>query len=265
MRLSLFLLFCLPLLITSCSSRMPEPITFPYSQQKKMRASGHWEILAGDLANRINNELILSDNIETAVYVKPTCGDEITPCKANETSTFNEAFRDLLITSLYDYGIPTRSKSTPESIEALYKVQVVRHNAKRTRTMQPGILTTLSTAVAVLRNAPSELILLATGVVADIANTSYTVNGHYEVIITTSMIENGKYLFRASDIYYINDKDFYQYQETHTETTPITLKSKNSSSGISVDISKNPFPSPPAAPIESVIEQGSTSTDQKDI
>lgn len=264
MRLSLFVLFCLPL-ITSCSSRMPEPITYPYSQQKKMQASAHWEILAQDLANRINNELILSDNIETAVYVKPTCGDEVTPCEANETSTFNEAFRDLLITGLYDYGIPTRSQSTPESIEVLYKVQVVRHNTKRMRTLQPGILTALSAAVVVLRNAPSELVLLATGVAADVANTNYTTNGHYEVIITTSMIENGKYLFRASDIYYINDKDFFQYQETHTVTTPITLKSKNSSSGISVDISNNPFPSPPAAPVESVIEQSSTPTDQKDI
>jgi len=264
MRLTLFLLFCLPL-ITSCSSRMPEPITYPYSQQKKMQASEHWEILAQDLANRINNELILNDNIETAVYVKPTCGDEITPCKANETSTFNEAFRDLLITGLYDYGIPTRSKSTPESIEVLYKVQVVRHNTNRARSLQPGLLTALSAAVVVLRNAPAELIILATGVAADIANSSYTANGHYEVIITTSMIENGKYLFRASDIYYINDKDFYQYQETHTEATPITLKSKNSPSGISVNMSKIPFPSPPAAPIESSIEQGSTSTDQKGI
>lgn len=253
MRLTLFLLFSLPL-FTSCSSRLPEPITYPYSQQQQMQASEHWEILAQDLANRINNELILSDNIEKEVFVKPTCGDEITPCRANETSTFNEAFRDLLITGLYNYGIPTRSKPTSESIEVLYKVQVVRHNSNRTRTLQPGVFTALSAAVVVLRNAPSELILLATGVAADIANSSYTANGHYEVIITTSMIESGKYLFRASDIYYINDKDFYQYQETQTETTPITLKAKNSSSSTDVDVSSNPFPSPPTDSIKPVIE-----------
>jgi hypothetical protein len=264
MRLTLFLLFFLSF-IASCSSRLPEPITYPYSQQQKMQASEHWEILAQDLANRINNELILNDNIETAVYVKPTCGDETTPCEANETSTFNEAFRDLLITSLYGYGIPTRSKATPESIEVLYKVQVVRHNTNRMRTLQPGILTTLSAAVLVLRNAPSELVLLATGVAADIANSSYTANGHYEVIITTSMIENGKYLFRASDIYYINDKDFYQYQETHTETTPITLKSKNSSSRTDIDMSNKPFPSPPTMPSQTVIETDSTTIDQNGI
>lgn len=263
MRLTLIFLLFLPL-VTSCSSRLPEPITYPYSQQQKMQASEHWEILAQDLANRINNELILSDNIETAVYVKPTCGDEKTPCEANETSTFNEAFRDLLITGLYNYGIPTRSQPIPESIEVLYKVQVVKHNTDRMRTMQPGILTALSAAVVVLRNAPSELVILATGVAADIANTSYTANGNYEVIITTSMVENGKYLFRASDIYYINDKDFYQYQETHTQTTPITLKSKKSSSGTAVDITNTPFPSPPPISATPMIEE-STSTDKNGI
>lgn len=235
MRTLCIFLFMLPF-ITHCSSRIPEPITYPYSQQKKMQASEHWEILARDLANRINNELILKDKIDTSVYVKPTCGDETSPCEANETSTFNEAFRDLLITGLYDYGIPTLREKAEDAVEVLYKVQVVRHNANRVRSLQPGLLTTLSAAIVVLRNAPSELIVLASGVAADVANTSFTTNGHYEVIITTSMVENGQYLFRASDIYYINDKDFYQYQETHTKTTSITMKAKK---GVE---RKTPFP-----------------------
>ena len=53
-----------------------------------------------------------------------------------------------------------------------YKVQVVYHNSDRVRSLQPGLLTGLSAAVVVLRNAPAELILLAAGVAADIANTS---------------------------------------------------------------------------------------------
>ena len=95
----IFVLF----LVCSCSSRIPEPITYPYTQQKKMQASSHWQVLAADLANRINNELIITDNIYKAVFVKETCGDEKTPCKTNETSSFNEAFRDLLITKLFGY------------------------------------------------------------------------------------------------------------------------------------------------------------------
>ncbi|BHH83253.1 hypothetical protein [Desulforhopalus sp. 52FAK] len=230
-----------------------------------MQASEHWEVLAKDLSNRINNQLILTDNIETSVYVKPTCGDETNPCQENETSTFNEAFRDLLITSLYNFGIPTESRPTPESIKVLYKVQVVRHNANRYRSLQPGLLTSLSAAILVLRNAPSELILLASGVAADVANTSYTTNGHYEVIITTSMIENQKYLFRASDIYYINDTDFYQYQQNHSETTAITLKKKNSRPNNSAPSSDRPFPSPPEDIAPETVDELTPSTTEKGI
>jgi len=186
-----------------------------------MQAAGHWNVLAADLADRINNELILTDNISKTVFVKETCGNEMISCKPNETSSFNEAFRDLLITNLFDFGVPTKIEPNEAAIEIDYKVQVVRHLTDRIRSLQPGILTGLSAAITVLRNAPIELTLLAAGVAADVANTSLVANGHYEVIITTSMITEGRYLFRASDIYYINDEDFYHYQENMPETKTI--------------------------------------------
>jgi hypothetical protein len=191
-----------------------------------MQAAAHWEVLAADLANRINNQLITTDNLDKAVFVKETCGDETISCGPNETSGFNEAFRDLLITNLFGYGVPTKSRADEKAIEVRYKVQIVRHNTDRVRSLQPGLLTGLSTAVAVLRNAPLELIILASGVAADVANTSLVSSGHYEVIITTSMITHDRYLFRASDIYYINEKDFYHYQENMPQTKTIRLSSK---------------------------------------
>lgn len=191
-----------------------------------MQASNHWAVLAQDLANRINNQLIITDNIDRTVFVEQTCGDEASTCEPNETSPFNEAFRDLLITGLYDYGIPTNSRHSPDAVEILYKVQLVRHNAKRIRTMTPGLFTTLSSAIIVLRDVPSELILLASGITADVANTGIAAMGHYEVIITTSIVDKDQYLFRASDIYYINDKDFSQYQEIMPQTKTFRLSSK---------------------------------------
>ncbi len=220
---SFFFIFPLIIFLSSCNSRIPESVGYPYTQQQKMQASHHWNILAQDLVNRINNELIITDNVNTAVFVEKTCGNDSKPCNSNETSSFNEAFRDLLITDLVGFGIPTKNSKTDDSIEIKYKVQVVRHNADRIRTLQPGILTTLSAAIVVLRNAPSELILLATGVALDVANTNFTTSNHYEVIITTSMITDGQYLFRASDIYYINDKDFWHYQESMPQTKTIQL------------------------------------------
>jgi hypothetical protein len=71
-----------------------------------------------------------------------------------------------------------------------------------------------------------ELIILASGMAADVANTSLVTSGHYEVIITTSMITHDRYLFRASDIYYINDKDFFHYQENMPQTKTIRLSSE---------------------------------------
>jgi len=216
--------FCL--LSAGCSTRIPEPITYPYSQQYKMQASHHWQVLAADLANRINNQLILSGNINTSTFVQETCGDESKPCEPLVTSPFNEAFRDLLISNLVAYGVPTEKQRTDDSIEIQYKVQLVRHNADRLRTIQPGVLTAISAAIVVLRNAPSELAILATGVASDVANTSMAFSGHYEIIITTSMIENNKYLFRASDIYYINDRDFWQYSNAAPKSATISLTTK---------------------------------------
>lgn len=215
-------------LLCGCNARVPEPITYPYSQQQKMQASHHWQVLSHDLANRINNELVLSDHMASIIYVKETCGDESRPCDATETSSFNEAFRDLLITSLYDYGIPIASRPDPDVIKVYYKVQIVRHNSNRPRTLQPGIFTTLSTAIIVLRNATSDASLFAAGLAADIANMNMATHGHYEVIITTSIIDKGKYLFRSSDLYYINDKDFFHYLDQKAGPGIITLKQKES-------------------------------------
>lgn len=259
MRITLIYVAACITLFVSCTSRMPEPITHEYSQQKKMQASNHWAVLAQDLANRINNQLISTDNIHRSVYVEQTCGDEATPCSNNETSTFNEAFRDLLVTGLYNYGIPTNSTPDLEAVEVLYKVQLVRHRSDRIRSMQPGLFTAISSAIVVLRDAPSALLILASGVAADVANTSMAIMGHYEVIITTSIIDKGKYLFRASDIYYINDKDFYHYQEFMPKTKSIKFSSKTTEKKLQQQELQKAQPLPVPLPEDGVKE------DKKDI
>ncbi len=228
-RYSIFYTTLILITLCSCTARVPEPVNHDYSQQRKMQASHHWEVLAGDLADRINNQLILTDNIERPVYVKTTCGDESSPCDELQTSSFNEAFRDLLITNMFEYGVPINSESVGDFLKVQYKVQIVRHNSTRIRTVQPGLLTALSAAIVVLRDAPSNLLIFASGMLADAANSNLSLKGNYEVIITTSMIDKGRYLFRASDIYYINDKDFLHYQEKMPTSSNIKLSSKKTS------------------------------------
>lgn len=214
----------LPLLVvltlfTAGCARVPEPIPYDYSTQYKMQAAHHWDILAKDLANRINNELIRNDYLDTPVYVKTTCGDDATPCAQGETPAFNENFRDLLITNLVGYGIPTGAVETEDAIVINYKVQTLYHSTDRLRSIKPGVITALTAQVLVLRNFPFDLAALAAAGSLDYANSAVATKGKYEVIITTSMVTKQQYLFRSSDLYYINDRDFWHYQKSTGGTT----------------------------------------------
>ncbi len=199
-------------------TRFPQPASYAYSEQQKMQASHHWDVLASDVANQINNQLIQSDYIDKAVFVKSTCGSDAVPCERGQTTQFNEAFRDLLITRLVHFGVPTSIEKQVADIKVDYKVQIVYHAANRSTTA-PGALTVLTAAILVVRNAPIEIQALALAAGLDIMDAASPRNGHYEVIITTSMVADGKYLFRTSDIYYINDPDFWHYRDYSTGKT----------------------------------------------
>lgn len=209
--------FLLVLFLSSCS-RIPLPASYAFTEQQKMQATHHWDVLASDVANQINNQLIISDYIDKSVFVKTTCGTDANPCERGETTQFNEVFRDLLITRLVHFGVPTSIDKKTSDIEVNYKVQVIYHASNR-YTIAPGILTALTGAVTVFRNAPTTIQALAIAAGLDIANSAAPHNGHYEVLITTSMITDEKYLFRTSDIYYINDPDFWHYQNVPTGKT----------------------------------------------
>lgn len=214
-------------LMFACA-RIPEPVGYEYSKQQQMQAAHHWDVLAIDIANEINNELIQNDYLDTPVFVRQTCGDENSTCDPLQTTTFNETFRDLLITHLVKLGVPTSSANSKETITINYKAQPIYHHARRWRTIRPGMLTALTAGVMVIKNAPAEIIAIATAGAIDGLNAGYTSSSNFEVIITTSMITKQNYLYRNSNIYYINDADSWHYQ-THSTTTEFELTSDHSS------------------------------------
>ncbi len=219
---STFTIVLLLTFLVGCG-RIPEPVGYDYSVQQKFQAVYHWEVLANDVANQINNELIRNDFINTPVFVKETCGDDAHPCTANETPPFNESFRDLLITSLVGLGVPVSSIENNDAITVNYKTQMVYHSKHRLRTIKPGAITALTAGVLVLRNAPSSLLALGIAAAIDMANASVTLESNYEVVVTTSLVDKDTYLFRQSDIYYINDADFWHYVKDETETGEIEM------------------------------------------
>ena len=193
----------------------------------KLQAAYHWQVLAKDVAARINNELIRLDMLDTALSVKAICGDDNHVCGKNETSPFNEAFHDLLTTELVALGVPVRPQAADDTLEVGYKAQTVRHDAFRWHRPLPGVITALTAAVMVLRNAPTEVVTIAAAGVVDYAVQNPVDAGHYEVIITTSIGSGNRYLFRASDIYLINDADYLHYLERQKKqgATAVHLRS----------------------------------------
>ncbi len=192
--------------------RIPQPTGYAYNKQQKMQAAHHWEVLANDVANQINTELINRDYLITPVYVRHACGLPDT-CGTGETFPFDEGFNDLLVSQLVRFGVPTRAANEEDALVVDYKVQVLYHQANRYQWLQPGLLTSLTAGIVVFRNAPGEILALATAGAVDAALATTVVNGHYEVIITTSIVDDNRYIMRSSNIYYINDADFWHYQQ----------------------------------------------------
>ncbi len=213
MRVLLFLLFAMALAAASGCVRSPQPETYPFTTQQKMQAAHHWDVLANDVANQINNELIRRGYLETPVYVRHICGNDA-ECGPGTAFPFDEAFNDLLTTQLVNFGVPTLAENDDSGLVVNYKVQLLFHSDPPRQWPRPGVLTALTGGIIVLRNAPDEVVALAAAAATDILRATSVVNGRYEVIISTSIVDNNVYLMRKSDIYYINDPDFWQYQRS---------------------------------------------------
>lgn len=208
---NLVLFFVCSLLVSGCI-RIPQPAGYAFSEQQKMQAAHHWDFLANDVADQINGKLIQQGYLDRAVYVQHSCG-EPDDCGPGETFPFDEGFNDLLTTQLVNFGIPTLAEQDEDCLVVKYKIQVLYHQANRYQWPRPGTISALTAGIMVFRNAPLEIAAVAAGAATDALWSTSVINGHYEVIVTTSITDENLYVMRKSDIYYINDPDFWHYQQ----------------------------------------------------
>ena len=184
-----------------------------FSDEKEMESAQQWNVLANDVANRINDELIRKKQYTASMYVRHSCG---TPnnCGPGETYPFDEGFHDLLTSQLVSFGIHTQTTAEHADLLVDYKVQVVYHAGEWQPWSwpKPGVTTALSAGISVLRDAPWGLVAAAGAY--DIFRANYRDSGQYEVIITTSITQGQRYVMRFSDIYTIPNMDFWQYRKT---------------------------------------------------
>lgn len=209
------LLFPLVLTVVGCASPVPVANNFPISYQKVARTAHHWDVIADDVVAQTT----------AAIGANPVLQKRGVFVPGPERSTaFNVAFRDFLINHMVNKGLPVSvCKSTQSSgtgfamegsdVEVQYEARVIEHRANMPK-YRPGLLTSLAAGVTVIHNI-SENLSNANQVAAGIGLAALVDVGaghlasatRTELIVTTTITENNRYIMRKSDIYYVPDAD----------------------------------------------------------
>lgn len=192
--------FASALLIVGCASQVPHPKSFKStSHQLVPKAAQHWQTMADDIATQ--TKAVLGDTRNTRVYV----------ARSDKRTSFNSAFHEFLITRLLAQGVPVAVD--PRGALILdYSTQLVHHRSER-RMYTPGTLTLLTGGLLVARDIAnhgiSPLGFAALGIGADVAASllDSAEASNLELIVTTSVTADGRYIVRKSDIYYLDQAD----------------------------------------------------------
>jgi hypothetical protein len=161
-------------LLAACA-QVPRPSTYPYSVQRQMEAAEHWQALAVRMVERL-------PSWTESVYLPP-----------DDDSLFGQALRSLLKTELTQRGI-TVTDYESQGLTLAWDVKLVPHGGWRYKPHLPygGVFV----EPLVFLVSPG----IATGPLP-----------HYEVIITTKILQPKDVHSRYADIFYVNDGDWWHY------------------------------------------------------
>ena len=193
-------------LLGPCSNQ-PVGSWYPISEQKKVSAVHQWGLIASDAAEQTQLLINRSENLmKKPFYV----------AENNSNSHFERGFRNYMISSLVNRGVNVAT-SKEDAIEVSYETQVVRHGASfdpGTFGYKPGIATGGVTAFWVLREASRSISPVGTAAIAAAGIDTYEVlkPTGVELLLTTSIIQDGRYVMRNTDAYYIEKADAYLFE-----------------------------------------------------
>jgi len=199
------------------TSQAPIATTYPLTEQQKMQAAHHWDVLAEHQADQlIQNDLLRSQPL----YIRGS--EEATP--------FSTTFDNLLTSQLVSKGAYV--KTTPEqAAEVSYKVQLVKHRDRDAIRAPEGAVTALAAGIAVATIpfnhwAEPSLALIPAAGAADLFSGSWTSETDQEVVITTQVTLEDQIVYSNSNIYYINPGDFNHYKAPAKTTRTIKVDNK---------------------------------------
>ena len=215
-------------LLAGCSTLdVPRADNYPATGQKKARAVHHWDVLAEDVAVRIAEKIAAWPAGEHPIHITG----------ADDTS-FNQGFLKLLRVRLLDKGVAL--STGPTAVELEVQTQVVQHQSVGPRNVPlPLPLTMLGAGVGVWRDwethyanrsllpGVSTAIGVGAGLALDVArmHTQGLAAGgptFTEVLVTTTLKTQDRYLAGSADMYYIERADSVLYQAEQSVPPPPT-------------------------------------------
>lgn len=196
-------------LMTSCNSQLPDlaqvPLTTNYklTTQKKMQALQHWKELADKIAVQIKEEVKTGKHANKGIYVSPA-----------GTTEFEKNFRTLLISALIKQNLKVTNNQGQHMI-LIFNIDMVKHGKREKQTAKGFYRTPAPKPVnrPSGKNPPLSLATVESGKYSSDTPLS-------EILIATSLKNNGDYIFHDTSIYYINDTEWNQYAEEERNTTP---------------------------------------------
>lgn len=196
------------------TSQAPIATTYPLTEQQKMQAAHHWNVLAQHEAGQLLSAPVLQNKV---LYIDGS--DQKTP--------FSQTFSSLLTSELVAGGARVQTDAT-HATRISYKVQLIEHKDRGKIRAPQGALTTLAAGIAVATipynhwSEPS-LALIPLAAATDLFSGSWTSESNQEVVITTQAIQGNQILYSSSNIYYINGGDSDHYvDQTAGKTVNVT-------------------------------------------
>lgn len=198
------------LLVSGCATQIPEARTFPPVEQKKSMSVRHWGMIASDAVERTKLAMAANGLPQTTrLYVADSGRTE-----------FDKGFRNYMITGLVNAGFKVTEKKEG-AIEILYETQVVQHASfdPEGAGYKPGMATAGVAGFWILRDAfrtwPGSTLALGTTAAAAGYDSYRAINPGetgVELVLTTSIMQDGLYVMRGTDAYYIEHLDANLYQ-----------------------------------------------------
>ena len=215
------------LFLAACASPVPVAENFPTTFQKVARSAHHWDVVAADVVQQTSATL----QTHPALKDRP-----IVIGSGYRATAFNAAFRNFLTNHMVNTGLPVNvCRATGVTgggfaqegteVEVQYEVQLVVHNS--IPYYRPGMLTALAAGVVVGRalavshfdGTEGSLIGLGLAAGADVALGNSALATRNELIVTTTIADQNRFIVRRSDIYYVPSADTHLFVANYSHPT----------------------------------------------